>query len=89
MENKPNFKFNCNDDLIIYEGSESYPDGAIVRVIDRSMDDPKTYLVITLQDLGLANGDMGRVYAEMSSWVHQSDCTLLSYSRPKPWWKLW
>ena len=88
MENKPKFKFNCNDDLIIYE-SEQFPEGAVARIVDRSLDNHSTYLVVTLQDLGLANGDMGRVYAEMSSWVHQDDCTLLSYSRPKPWWKFW
>lgn len=86
---KPKFKFEVNDDLLIYKDTEQFPEGALVRVVDRSMDNPETYLVITHEKIGEARGDVGRMYGEFSWWVHQDDCVKLSYNRPKPWWKLW
>ena len=83
MEEKKNdFKFEINQDLIVYKDNISYPQGAVVRIIDRSQDDPETYLVISLQDLGASNNDLGRMYNEFSKWVHQNDCSVLEYSRP-------
>lgn len=82
MEEKKTFKFEINQDLVVYKDNISYPQGAVVRVMDRSKDDPETYLVISLQDLGLANGDIGRMYAEHSKWIHQNDCEIMQYERP-------
>lgn len=82
-EKKIEFRFDINQDLIVYKDNIAYPQGAVVRVMDRSKDDPETYLVISLQDLGAANGDLNRMYAEHSKWVHQDDCQILEYARPE------
>lgn len=84
MEEKKNFKFEINDDLLVYESNIAYAEGAVVRVIDRSLDEKGTYLVISLHDLGSAKGDINRMYAEYSKWIHENDCMKLSYVRPQP-----
>lgn len=83
MEEKKKFKFEINQDLIVYKDNISYPEGKVVRVMDRSGDDPETFLVISLEDLGSSNGDTTRMYSEFSKWVHQNDCRAISYDRPE------
>lgn len=82
------FKYECNDDLIVLRGGVNYPEGAIVSVIDRSIDDPKTFLVISHIELGEAKGDINRMYSEMSHWVHQDMCVKINYDRSTFWQKL-
>ena len=84
------FKYELKQHLLVHSGDSTFPDGAIVQVLDRSEDDPETFLVVTLQDLGKCGDDVMKMYQSSSSWVHQDNCAEFSYAKPaKPWWKFW
>lgn len=80
--------------LVYRDTTPMLTDGAICKIIDKSGDDPDTFLVAKLQDVGSVeyrfrhdpNAIPIVLMSECSLWVHKNDFKVLSLDK-KPWWK--
>lgn len=79
------FKFEVDDLLIVFKETKLAEEGAIVKVLDRSIDDPTTFMVVKLEDVSKARG-MNDLYTRFSFWVNEDDCKKISLERPKSIW---
>ena len=79
MEEK---QIKLNDIVVVVKDTPVFIDGAVVKVIDTSVDDPESLLVATLETIGRFDNDMIRILTEGSFWVKRDRCYPLDFTMP-------
>ncbi len=85
------------DDLILVykDTTPLILEGGVCKIIDKSGDDPDTFLAVKLEDVGQVeyryrhdpNAIPIVLMSECGIWVKKENLQVLSLEEPKPWWR--
>jgi hypothetical protein len=86
MEGNNMEEYKVDDLVLIYEGTPTYEDGTLGKVIDRDISgdwDPEpSYFVATLEEVYSAEGDIGKLMGQ-AKWVSQENITKVVFEKPE------
>lgn len=78
MKKKSDFKLG--DLVLIYEGTETFVDGALAKILDRDPED-NSFIVAPLEAIFAENGDVSKLLKEHAKWVKTDNMKKLKFSK--------
>jgi len=79
---KKNQNLNIGDLVLVYEGTETFIDGALAKILDRDPDDG-SYIVAPLDAIITTNGDVSKLLKHHAKWVKEENFKKILFSREK------
>ena len=79
-------EYKVDDLVLIYEGTPTYEDGTLAKVIDRDIsgewDPDPSYFVVTLEEVYSSGGDILELMGQ-AKWVSSENLTGVDFEKPE------